>query len=165
MGVLSASMDGKELSNLPHMVTHKEAHFAIYPNELIETPIKAGCPKYVCSQCGMPRVKIIETKHPNPRDDSTRTKHPKKISSMPLVPEKGWESIRRQVGWSSCACGAPFHGGIVLDPFFGIGTTGHVALDQAKRFIGIELSERYAKMAWKALKPRVEQRRLDAFTN
>jgi DNA modification methylase len=71
----------------------KEAHFAVYPEQLCETPIKAGCP-----------VK-----------------------------------------------------GIVLDPFFGAGTTGLVALKQNKKFIGIELNPEYIKIAQNRLKPYLEQ--------
>ena len=74
----------------------KEAHFAVYPEELCETPIKAGCPE----------------------------------------------------------------GGIVLDPFFGSGTTGLVALKQNKKFIGIELNPEYIKIAKKRLKPFLEQTKL-----
>ena len=73
-----------------------EAHFAVYPEELCETPIKAGCPE----------------------------------------------------------------GGIVLDHFFGSGTTGLVALKQNKKFIGIELNEEYIEIAKKRLKPFLEQERL-----
>lgn len=38
-------------------------------------------------------------------------------------------------------------GGIILDPFFGSGTTGKVAKDNGRAFIGIELNENYAKIA------------------
>jgi DNA modification methylase len=38
-------------------------------------------------------------------------------------------------------------GGMVLDPFFGAGTTGLVAKELGRDFIGIELSEKYCKMA------------------
>lgn len=34
-----------------------EAHFAVYPEELCERPVKASCPKKVCSECGQPYVK------------------------------------------------------------------------------------------------------------
>jgi site-specific DNA-methyltransferase (adenine-specific) len=61
----------------------KEAHFAVYPEELIEVPIKACCPE----------------------------------------------------------------GGIVLDPFFGSGTTGLVANKQNKYYIGIELNKNYIQIA------------------
>lgn len=60
-----------------------DAHFAVYPEELIETPIKAGCPE----------------------------------------------------------------DGIILDPFFGAGTTGVVAKKQSKNYIGIDLNKEYCKMA------------------
>ena len=46
--------------------------------------------------------------------------------------------------------GSP-EGGIVLDPFFGSGTTGLVAKNNARKFIGIELNEEYIKMAEKRL--------------
>ncbi len=75
---------------------YKEAHFAVYPEELCETPIKAGCPQ----------------------------------------------------------------NGIVLDPFFGAGTTGIVALKQNKKFIGIELNAEYIEIAKERLKPFLEQTKL-----
>ncbi len=37
--------------------------------------------------------------------------------------------------------------GLVLDPFAGVGTTGYVALQLGRRFVGIELSEKYAAIA------------------
>lgn len=47
---------------------------------------------------------------------------------------------------ASCAAG-----GVVLDPFFGAGTTGVVAKQQDVRCIGIELNEEYCKIAAKRL--------------
>jgi DNA modification methylase len=38
-------------------------------------------------------------------------------------------------------------GGVVIDPFFGSGTTGLVALNNNRRFIGIELNPAYCQMA------------------
>lgn len=38
-------------------------------------------------------------------------------------------------------------GGIVLDPFFGSGTTGRVARKQGRNFVGIELNPDYCKLA------------------
>ena len=65
----------------------KEAHFATFPEELVEPCIKAGCPE----------------------------------------------------------------GGIVLDPFFGAGTTGLVAKKLGRCFVGIELNPRYIGMAQKRI--------------
>jgi DNA modification methylase len=42
--------------------------------------------------------------------------------------------------------GAPV-GGVVLDPFFGSGTTGHVALRHGRKAIGLELNPRYVEMS------------------
>lgn len=39
-----------------------DAHFAVFPEKLVETPIKAGCPKEICTKCGKPREKIIAKK-------------------------------------------------------------------------------------------------------
>lgn len=41
--------------------------------------------------------------------------------------------------------------GLVLDPFFGSGTTGLVALNNGRRFIGIELNPDYCNMAQRRL--------------
>ena len=38
-------------------------------------------------------------------------------------------------------------GGLIPDPFMGAGTTGVAALEQGKRFIGVELSKHYFKVA------------------
>ena len=38
-------------------------------------------------------------------------------------------------------------GGVVLDPFFGAGTTGLVAKQEGRHYIGVELNPEYAKMA------------------
>ena len=66
----------------------KEAHFAVFPEALIEPMVLAGCP------------------------------------------EKG----------------------VVLDPFFGAGTTGVVAKKFGRKYIGIELNEEYCKIAEDRLK-------------
>ena len=71
------------------IATHpfKEAHFATFPEALIEPMIKAGCPQ----------------------------------------------------------------GGVVLDPFFGAGTSGMVAKKLGRNFIGIELNPDYIEIANKRL--------------
>ena len=43
-------------------------------------------------------------------------------------------------------------GGVVLDPFFGAGTTGLVAIRNGRQYIGIELNEEYIEIAEKRLK-------------
>ena len=64
---------------------------------------------------------------------------------------------------SDCGCNKGFTGGIVLDPFFGAGTIGLVALKQGKKFIGIELNPEYIEIAKKRLEPFMEQSKLTTF--
>lgn len=46
-----------------------------------------------------------------------------------------------------CIMGGSKPGDIVLDPFLGSGTTGMVALEQGRGFVGIELKPEYAELA------------------
>ena len=48
-------------------------------------------------------------------------------------------------------------GGTVLDPFFGSGTVGVVALKEGKNYIGIEINEEYAKLAEKRIEKSKEE--------
>lgn len=48
-------------------------------------------------------------------------------------------------------------GDLVLDPFMGIGSTGHVALNRGRRFLGIELKESYYSQAVLNLKAATAQ--------
>ena len=51
-------------------------------------------------------------------------------------------------------------GGTVLDPFFGAGTTGLVAKQEARGYIGIELNPEYAEMARERIKRECPMERL-----
>jgi tRNA G10 N-methylase Trm11 len=50
-------------------------------------------------------------------------------------------------GYTNCNCNSEFNPGLVLDPFIGSGTTAIVARKLGRNFIGIELNEKYIKMA------------------
>lgn len=39
----------------------KDAHFATFPEALIEPAIKAGCPELVCKKCGAPRERVMKS--------------------------------------------------------------------------------------------------------
>ena len=53
--------------------------------------------------------------------------------------------------WKHCDCNQPFKPGIVLDPFFGAGTTAVAAEQLGLRWIGIELNYDYIQIAKKRL--------------
>jgi modification methylase len=46
---------------------------------------------------------------------------------------------------------------IILDPFFGSGTTGVAAKKLGRHFVGIELNPEYCKMANERLRPYMNQ--------
>jgi len=144
----------------------KEAHFAVYPEELCETPIKAGCPEFVCKKCGMPKILEIEysggTIGKGWHDHSNDMKEGM-LQSVGGLDSQGEQPYKREIkGYKpTCNCNAGFTGGIVLDPFFGAGTTGLVALKQNKNYIGIELNPEYIEIAEKRLKPFREQTSLN----
>jgi len=133
----------------------KEAHFAVYPEELCETPIKAGCPEFVCVKCGKAREKIVETEN----SKRTRKVGEGQDSEVGTKGRAGEVEVINEY-LSNCGCNEGFTNGIVLDPFFGSGTTGLVALKQNKQFIGIELNPDYIEIANKRLAPHLEQEKL-----
>ena len=62
-------------------------------------------------------------------------------------------------------CNAGWEAGIVLDPFFGSGTTGVAAEKLGLRWIGIELNDEYVKIARKRLDMFRNNKLEDWFTN
>ncbi|KKN65082.1 hypothetical protein LCGC14_0484700, partial [marine sediment metagenome] len=142
-----------------------EAHFAVYPEKLIETPIKAGCPEFVCVKCGVPREKIMKPTeeyakflgkgyHEHNNDEQEGFGQPKKDGFKTMNAEY------RMTGYTDCGCKVGFDGGVVLDPFFGSGTVGVVAMKNNRHFVGIELNPEYVVLVEKRLKPFLEQRKL-----
>ena len=135
----------------------KEAHFATFPEKLIETPIDATCPKLVCTKCNKPQEQIIKFSggttgqswhdHSN---DSEQGMHQSQANIGRRENEDG--SYKKEIiGWSKCDCNAPFRKGRVLDPFMGAGTTALVAHKQGNDWLGIELKEEYIKIATQRL--------------
>jgi len=141
---------------------YKMAHFAVYPEKLIEIPVKATCPEFICDKCNKPRNKIIESVL-----HQTRPGNHGKDSQLADVGHRLYSNLdkrliaeRTEKGLSDCGCNTGFHGGIVLDCFMGSGTTGLVAIKNARNFIGIEINADYIRLAEKRLEPYIKQEKL-----
>lgn len=145
------------------VASFKGAHFAVYPEELIITPIKAGCPEYVCTSCGIPRVKIYRLSGNNIVFGGYGSKTAEHIQASPsssILTKQVQE--KELAGYSSCDCVNPeYLPGIVLDPFIGSGTTALVALKLGRHFIGIDSNQKYVDMAMERIRPYLEQKTLN----
>lgn len=99
--------------------SYKGAHFATWPEKLVEPMVKAATSeKGVCGECGAPWKRIAEKGE-----------------------EDRWEP--------TCECGAssPVVKATVLDTFSGSATTGQVAMDLNRNYVGIDLRDDYLGLA------------------
>jgi DNA modification methylase len=123
-----------------------DAHFAVYPPDLCEKPIKASCPPKVCVACGAPYERDVN-RTPGEYDYSERAEAvgggAQASGTMEQTP------TAEHVGWTqSCDCDTDAtEPGIVLDPFAGAGTTCLVAKRLGRRFVGIDLNPEYVALA------------------
>jgi len=131
-----------------------EAHFAVFPEALIEPMIRSGCPEFICKKCGKAREKIYE----NHREYTRPGKQTKYTDNVYVNSNRPESLIKRQInnpilrGLTDCNCNADFEPGITLDPFIGSGTTALVAIKNRRNFIGIELNQKYIEMAERRIK-------------
>jgi DNA modification methylase len=132
---------------------YHEAHFATFPERLVEPCILAGTSAAgCCPECGRAWQRHVCTRYANPGN---------RISNGPRSLERRQESpgfrkrlVRRVEGevWRpGCRCGADPVPATVLDTFAGSGTTLAVARRLGRRSIGIELSADYIELARRRL--------------
>lgn len=120
------------------------AHFATFPPDLVRRPIAATCPEKVCTKCGTPLKRRISTWRV-PLGSNGRA--PQEKDRFVMRFEQRWHTLRQRGEIVPCGCHAPTVPGVVLDPFFGAGTTALVAEELGRDWIGIELSDEYATLA------------------
>ena len=94
--------------------------------------------------CGRALKRSVETWR-IPLGSNGRGRHPKDRHVMRFADR--WHTLRQRGDLAPCGCGAPTVPGVVLDPFFGAGTTGLVAEQLGRDWVGIELSDEYASLA------------------
>ncbi len=122
------------------------AHFATFPEKLVEPCILAGTSERgVCGVTGDPWERVVEqTGHVNQREPThvpgnTLTKTDSTGWAPTTSPTDRWQP--------TCDHDSEPVPAIVLDPFCGSGTTGVVALRHGRSFVGIELNPEYVELA------------------
>lgn len=125
-----------------------EAHFATFPQALVEPMIKCGCPEFVCPKCGKARVKVYETI--GKKQVSWGVDRKARVFGTPGQP--AMKNIDVEIGLTSCSCNAGYEPGIVLDFFCGSGTVGKVAAYLRRNYILIDAKEEYCQMAEERVK-------------
>ena len=152
------------------------AHFATYPRALVDRCVKAGTSeKGVCPTCGGPWVRVVERTATTSHQKSWADGEHVQISKGLSRPGKFLDGDCKTLGWRpSCECFGHFEEiddepdnpyvnprrvyvpdgpqpdpipATVFDPFLGSGTTGVVATGLNRRFLGVDLSPDYCRMA------------------
>ena len=126
-----------------------EAHFATFPEKLVEPMIKAGCPKWICKKCGKARTRIMKQIRTEEKTSDTIAKRDK--GSSRNYGGMRWESHSETLGWTDCGCNAGWEAGVVLDPFIGSGTVALVAKRFQRNYLGFDNNPEYIKIAEKRI--------------
>jgi hypothetical protein len=137
-----------------------EAHFATFPTEIPRRAILAGTSERgVCPKCGAPWARVTETSYEQSEQRTGSTGGRRREAAPRDAREDRLPNLLRYdktIGWRptcGCADGGEPRPAVVLDPFFGAGTTGLVADQLQRDCIGIEINPNYAQMT---------QRRIEA---
>ncbi len=99
---------------------YRGAHHATFPVTLAERVIRAGCPEARCVTCRRPWMRQ-------------------------LIRAVGGTALRGALG-PGCDCDSPSEPGLVLDPFFGAGSTAVAAERLGRDWLGIELNPDFAEL-------------------
>jgi len=157
--VIKYSTEGRNKRSVWEIPTqsYPGAHFATFSTELILPMIRAGTSaKGACRSCGVPWTRKMEIgggttgkNWHNHDNDKFQGMSQRKDNLMKEGRDGSY--YRKTIGWEkTCQCETDeIEPCIVLDPFMGSGTTGLVAHQEGRGFIGIEIKQEYIKMAEK----------------
>lgn len=143
------------------------AHFAVMPPDLVEPCVLAGTSEVgCCAQCGAPYKRVIEKTTSFEGGSGKAGRTPDEIEGKWGDKRSGKNILLGPVvssstlGWvPTCSCGSEDRSPcIVLDPFNGAATTGLVALQHGRRYIGIELNPEYVEISRTRLETRPENK-------
>lgn len=155
---------GEPLALIVNVNGYKGAHFATFSPKLIEPLILAGTSaRGHCQQCGAGWERITKKGaadlahqqacgadaqgeyHGEAVKEYAGTGAQDASATKARILEGMRESIT--TGWrATCKCGAEAVPGVVFDPFMGSGTTGQVAQQFGRNWIGCELNKSYGRL-------------------
>lgn len=129
-------------------VGYSGAHFAVYPEKLIEPMVLAGSSPRACEHCGAPWARVVDREpmviRNGPKAGFYGSRTTDGLSGTMLEPArsvtKGWAptcACANNTGSASC---------VILDPFGGSGTTARVAIRHGRKAILCELSDAYVDL-------------------
>lgn len=137
----------------------KGAHFATFPEGLVEPCILAGSSPTACRTCGAPWHRIVASRRliegeeaPSGKSDPRQELEKGRAHSRSWARSGKVRNHRETVGWEpSCDHDDPGDRCMVIDPFAGAATTGIVAARHGRDFLGVELSPSFAEIGRRRL--------------
>lgn len=134
---------------------YPEAHFATFPEALVEPCILAGTSERgACAACGAPWGRQSTIRYEQAGGTTGKRRNLQEPDGR--TNGTGWtgkpklNKIAETTGWQpTCSCAVPTRPPLVLDPFAGSGTVGLVCHRLGRRFVGLELKPDYCRMAFK----------------
>jgi DNA modification methylase len=148
---------GRNRRSVWHVATQcfRGAHFATFPEGLVEPCILAGSSPAACFSCGAPWRPVISSRRliagekapsgqSNPEEELRKGRgHSRSWAQSGKVLNR-----RETVAWEpTCDHDDPGARCTVLDPFSGAATTGIVAARLGRDYLGVELSPAFAQLA------------------
>ena len=122
------------------------SHYAVWPPTLLERPIKAMCPQRVCTVCGEPSRRIVESEGVGRSGRGLQTS--RLLGGGRADGSAGWERVTTTtLGWTDCGHNNTWRNGLILDPFAGSGTTLAAATGHGRDALGYDLDPRNVDLA------------------
>lgn len=155
---------GDPLAMIVNTRGYKGAHFATYPAPLVRPLILAATSAHGhCVKCGAGWKRIVEKGEPDVEHqracggDVDGEYHGEAIKEYAGTGAQDPSAVKARVlagmrektttGWqASCKCDAAIAPAVVFDPFIGSGTTGEVAQQLGRQWIGCDISTEYGKL-------------------
>ncbi len=125
------------------------AHFATWPPDLVRPMIRAGTSaRGVCPECGAPWARVVEHERVWTNKDNGTTNKDAHLAPQSMARNgnaRAGNFETTTTGWAATCPHADLDPipATVLDPFSGSGTTGMVAIEEGREYIGVDISQEY----------------------